>query len=251
MRTARPSGARSPHGGRSDRQGLESPVSPGFRHPARVAADAGTDPRVASGRCNGEAVAAERFCVVLCPGSRDAPAVRVPTRYATIHLPGQVMNPRIVIFEEEQRQLEGVCKKLAKDSLARAIFLLDKNGQIIVATGEVAEIDTTSLASLVAGTAAATSSLARLLGEEEFPVHFHEGQRDNLHISIVGPEHILAVIFDQRSSLGLVRLRVKKASDQLLEIFVKLADRQSEDQGNNVFSEITDEDIDNLFSDSF
>lgn len=161
------------------------------------------------------------------------------------------MNPRIVIFEEEQRLLEESCVRLARESLAKAIFLLDKNGQILVATGEIAEIDTTSLASLVAGTTAATSSLAKLLGEEEFPVHFHEGQRSNLHVSLVDEEHILTVVFDHRSSLGLVRLRVKKASERLREIFITLAEKQDNDQGSNVFSEITDEDIDNLFSDNF
>ncbi len=161
------------------------------------------------------------------------------------------MNPRSVIFEEEQRLLDEECAQLARAALARAIFLLDKNGQIISATGEISSIDTTSLASLVAGTAAATSSLARLLGEEEFPVHFHEGQHTHLHISLVDDEHILTVIFDHRSSLGLVRLRVKKASKRLVELFRVVAEKQSQDQGANVFSEITDEDIDNLFSDSF
>ena len=161
------------------------------------------------------------------------------------------MNQRIVIFEEEQRQFDAVCSKLSRDSLAKAVFLLDKNGQMIVTTGEVGDIDTTSLGSLVAGTTAATSSLAKLLGEDEFPVHFHEGKRDNLHISLVDEEHILAVIFDNRSSLGLIRLRVKKATEKLVEIFVKLGERQSSHQGGGVFSEITDEDIENLFSDDF
>ncbi|MFT4704292.1 MAG: putative regulator of Ras-like GTPase activity (Roadblock/LC7/MglB family) [Bradymonadia bacterium] len=164
---------------------------------------------------------------------------------------GVWMNPRVIIYEEEQRRLEEACQKLARESLSKAIFLLDTNGQVVVAIGEIAEIDVTSLASLAAGTAAATSSLAKLLGEEEFPVHFHEGKQNNLHISLVGPDYILTVIFDHRSSLGLVRLRVKRASSELVTIFADLATRQVQDAGSNVFSEITDEDIDNLFSDSF
>jgi predicted regulator of Ras-like GTPase activity (Roadblock/LC7/MglB family) len=158
------------------------------------------------------------------------------------------MNPRIVIFEEEQRQLEELCVRLLRDSLSKAIFLLDRNGQIIVAIGDIAGIDTTSLASLVAGTTAATSSLARLLGEEEFPVHFHEGKRDHLHISLVAEEYILTVVFDQRSSLGLVRLRVKRSSEKMVDVFKVLAERQSKEANSNVFNEITDEDIDNFFS---
>lgn len=147
--------------------------------------------------------------------------------------------------------MQEICSRLGRDALARAIFLIDRNGQILVATGETENIDTTSLASLVAGTTAATSSLAKLLGEEEFPVHFHEGARDNLHISLVGEEHILTVVFDQRSSLGLVRLRVKKATASLLEVFDSVENRQGDSAENDVFSEITDEDIENLFSDSF
>lgn len=161
------------------------------------------------------------------------------------------MSRRIVIFEEEQRRMHEVCTRLGRDALARTIFLIDQNGQILVATGDLEGIDQTSFASLLAGTTAATSSLAKLLGEEEFPVHFHEGSSNNLHISLVGEEHILAVVFDQRSSLGLVRLRVKKATTSLLEVFVSVEHRQSDSPENDVFSEITDEDIENLFSDSF
>ena len=90
------------------------------------------------------------------------------------------------------------------------VFLVDKNGQQIAYNGDINNLDTTSLASLTAGNVAATDGLARLIGEKEFSVLFHEGERDNIHISIVGKRVILVVIFDERSSLGLVRLRVKK-----------------------------------------
>lgn len=161
------------------------------------------------------------------------------------------MNARVVIFEEEQQQLQEICERLNTEALARAVFLIDKNGQILVTCGDTAEIDTTSLASLVAGTTAATSSLARLIGEEEFPAHYHQGVRDNLHVSSLDEEHILSVIFDHRSSLGLVRLRVKRASERLHEVLLRVAERQSEAGDNSVFDDLTEDDIDNLFNDSF
>ncbi len=37
-----------------------------------------------------------------------------------------------------------------------------------------------------------------------------KGEKDNIHLSIVGGRVILVVIFDHRSSLGLVRLGLKK-----------------------------------------
>ena len=39
-----------------------------------------------------------------------------------------------------------------------------------------------ALASLTAGNVAATDGLARLIGEKEFSILFHEGERDNIHI---------------------------------------------------------------------
>ena len=124
--------------------------------------------------------------------------------------------------------------------------------KLISGVGEVERIDTTSLASLTAGNIAATGGMAKLIGEKEFSILFHEGEKDNLHISIVGGRVILVVLFDSRSSLGLVRLRVKKASDELTGIFERLTHKaeEKEKSGDNdsPFAEITDDDIDNLFS---
>ncbi|MGB5880386.1 MAG: roadblock/LC7 domain-containing protein, partial [Thermoanaerobaculia bacterium] len=109
------------------------------------------------------------------------------------------------VFEEELGRLEAALNRLRHDSNAKVVFLIDKNGQQIAAAGDVEDFDSTSLASLTAGNVAATDGLAKLIGEREFSVLFHEGKRDHIHISIVAKRAILLVIFDERSSLGLVR----------------------------------------------
>jgi len=158
----------------------------------------------------------------------------------------------MIMYEEEFRTINQVLEKLLSEANARVIFLVDKDGQLISGVGEVQHFDTTSLASLTAGNIAATGGLAKLIGEKEFSILFHEGEKDNLHISIVGGRVILVVLFDNRSSLGLVRLRVKKSSDELTAIFEKLLKKAEEmkSQGTSdfPFAEITDTDIDNLFS---
>jgi len=128
-----------------------------------------------------------------------------------------------VMYEEELNRITALIEKLLRESNSKVIFLVDKNGQLIAATGATENLDTTSLASLTAGNIAATGGLAKLIGEKEFSILFHEGEKDNIHISIVGGRVILVVIFDQRSSLGLVRLRVKKASEELGTVFEDLA----------------------------
>ncbi len=157
------------------------------------------------------------------------------------------------VYEEEFARLEEALRRLRHDSNSKAVFLIDKNGQQIAAAGDVEAFDSTSLASLTAGNVAATDGLAKLIGEREFSVLFHEGQRDHIHISIVARRAILLVIFDERSSLGLVRLRVKRASAELDKVFDDMNRKSERGPGGEVepspFSEITDEDIDSLFSD--
>lgn len=158
----------------------------------------------------------------------------------------------LVMYDEEYQRISALIDRLLREANAKVIFLVDKDGQLIAATGETEHLDTTSLASLTAGNIAATGGLAKLIGEKEFSILFHEGEKDNIHISIVGGRVILVVIFDQRSSLGLVRLRVKRAGrdlDQVLEDLVRKTVTHHDQSANlNPFAEITDEDIDNLFN---
>lgn len=162
--------------------------------------------------------------------------------------------PDLVLYDDEFRKIKESLQRLASDSNSNVVFLVDKNGQQIAAVGDLTTLDTTSLASLTAGNVAATDGLARLIGEREFSILFHEGERDNIHISIVAQRVILVVIFDERTSLGLVRLRVRRAMSELEKIFEEIARKAEKEKQvlaadfDSPFAEITDEDIDRLFS---
>ena len=154
----------------------------------------------------------------------------------------------LVLFEEESGEISEVTSKLLKEANAKSVFLVDKDGQLISSSGDTEGIDSTSLASLTAGNIAATGGLAKLIGEKEFSILFHEGEKDNIHISIVGQRVILVVIFDERSSLGLVRLRVKKATDALSVVIEKILKKmESGPSKEQLLEEISDDDIDKLF----
>jgi predicted regulator of Ras-like GTPase activity (Roadblock/LC7/MglB family) len=159
------------------------------------------------------------------------------------------MGTQLVMYDEEYNRINAVCDRLTKDANAKVVFLVDKNGQLISASGQTQNIDTTSLASLTAGNVAAMGGLAKLIGENEFPNQIHEGAHESLYMTIVGSRVVLVVIFETSTSLGLVRLRVKKASDELAKIFEALL-KKTETPGGlaSPFAEISDDDIDNLFS---
>lgn len=153
-----------------------------------------------------------------------------------------------IMYDEEYKEITAAVEKLLVEANAKCVYLVDKDGQLITASGETRDIDATSLASLTAGNIAATGGLAKLIGEKEFSILFHEGERDNLHISVVGQRVILVVIFDKRSSLGLVRLRAKKASDELGRSIQKLLARmEGGAEQESLLQEITDDDIEKLF----
>ena len=138
------------------------------------------------------------------------------------------MNTSLVLYEEEFERIKQLLNTLRMDASAKIVFLVDKNGQQIAGAGEVNLVDTTSLASLTAGNVAA-----------------------NIHISIVGKRLILVVIFDERSSLGLVRLRVRKASADIERVLNEMESKAQEIgtvETVSPFAEITDDDIDALFS---
>ncbi len=152
-------------------------------------------------------------------------------------------------FEEEQRQLNGICHALLQDANASAVLVIDKNGQELATAGEVENLDITSLATLAAGNVAATGGIASLLAEDEFSGQFHEGEKISIHISIIKRRLILLVLFDQRSSLGLVRLRVKKANLKLASVLEAMDAHPPEGSAATILEDLTDDDIDSLFSD--
>lgn len=152
----------------------------------------------------------------------------------------------ILLREQQFHRIKAVLARLRMDAAARVVFLVDKDGQEIAAQGEVGNLDTTSLASLAAGNVAATGGMAQLIGEKEFPTLSHEGERESIHISVIG-RLLLVVVFDERSSLGLVKLRSKQVSQQIAAMITEITKPQDDDI-DSPFAEITDEDIDSLFN---
>lgn len=154
-----------------------------------------------------------------------------------------------IIQEHQFQRLKSVISLLSVECAARVVFLVDRDGQTIAVHGEIGDMDTTSFSSLAAGNVAATSSMAKLIGEDVFPSVVHEGERESIFISVIG-RSLLVVVFDERSTLGLVKIRAKKASYEVAAILEEAVRESSAYNAspNSVFAEITDDDIDSLFA---
>lgn len=155
----------------------------------------------------------------------------------------------IVIQEEQFQKIKMLLARLRVESAARVVFLVDRDGQPIAFQGEIGDLDTTSFSSLAAGNVAATASMAKLLGEDIFPSVVHEGENESIYICVIG-RALLVVVFDQRSTLGLVKLRAKKASHEVAAMMedVERDSALHRTNSQSFLTEITDDDIDSLFS---
>lgn len=158
----------------------------------------------------------------------------------------------LIIYEEEIIQIEALISKMLKGAEAKCALLVDKDGHLITRQGFTHSLDTTALAALLAGSFASTKEIARLVGEPEFSVLFHQGKKDHIHMTLVGERSILVVIFDDRTTIGMVRLYAKETVTELTKIFDKIQQTSHSEERSAVSHEFTamaQDKLDDIFQD--
>jgi len=115
---------------------------------------------------------------------------------------------------------------MVSSSMAHSVLLIDRSGQLIAHEGNTPEIDIISLSALTAANFGATAEIARMLGEEEFTLLFHKGRCENVYFSAVGEHVIMVTLFDDKTSLGLIRLQINKIIDELSKILSSIFEKE-------------------------
>ena len=134
------------------------------------------------------------------------------------------------------------------DSNARCALLVDRTGQLVATVGEQPTFDATAFATLTAADFSANDQLARLIGETDFNTLFHQGEKESMYLADVARRVILVVLFDNRTTLGLVRLKMKQTVEDLTKLFEQVFARGNAGQPSrpNILAGADDE-IDKLF----
>ncbi len=140
----------------------------------------------------------------------------------------KIRKDRMAFYEGDIERIDGELDGFLELSSARAVLLIDREGHLVTRRGEVVHTSAETISALVAGSFAATRELARLLGEEEFATMFHQGQRDNIQISMVGERSLLAIVFDDRTNLGLVRFYAQECTRRVRDIMNEVMGRSHE-----------------------
>lgn len=130
---------------------------------------------------------------------------------------------RLVFYKDDVDTINAILDAFLKQSAAKCALLIDKDGHMVTCRGASKRIDLDTISALVAGSFAATREMARVLGEEEFSALYHQGKSDNIQLSIVGDRALLTAIFDEGTTIGMVRLYAAEAAKRLTAIFRKKA----------------------------
>ncbi len=147
--------------------------------------------------------------------------------------------------EDDYGAITRTLQQFLYDSNARCAMLVDRSGQLVATVGEQPRFDPTAFATLTAADFSANDQLARLIGETEFNSLFHQGEQESMYLADVARRVILVILFDNRTTLGLVRLKAKGTVEELSRVFIELFQRERS-ASNNILAGADDE-IDRLF----
>ena len=132
----------------------------------------------------------------------------------------------IVITKKDIEKINLCLNKMVLSSLAHSVLLIDRSGQLITQHGNTPDIDILSLSALTAANFGATAEIARILGEEEFTLLFHKGRSENVYFTAIGEDVIMVTLFDDNTSLGLIRLQINKIVDELSMILSSIFEKK-------------------------
>jgi predicted regulator of Ras-like GTPase activity (Roadblock/LC7/MglB family) len=121
----------------------------------------------------------------------------------------------MILFPEDIERLNAVLSQLVTKSNLLLAVLINKDGRLLSSQGSLENIDTVSMAALVAGNSASTLAIANLMGEREFSTMYHQGKEKHIYIAAVDDNTFLALVFDDRTNIDRVKVFARQFDRQL------------------------------------
>jgi|JI8StandDraft_1071087.scaffolds.fasta_scaffold36089_4 predicted regulator of Ras-like GTPase activity (Roadblock/LC7/MglB family) len=158
-------------------------------------------------------------------------------------------NQPLILTKTDITQIHRSLLQMLKQSEAKCAILVDVDGKCLAKKGFTQNVDTDALAALIAGSFSSTRAMAKLVGEADFSVLFHQGEKEHIHNVLVDDDTILTVVFDDRTTIGMVRLYSKECSKGLNEtLAVARKKRIPSDRKVEIERDVEDR-LDDLFKD--
>jgi predicted regulator of Ras-like GTPase activity (Roadblock/LC7/MglB family) len=154
---------------------------------------------------------------------------------------------RLVFYENDVQRLNAEIDTFLELSKARCALLVDRDGHLVTRRGEPVKTSEETISALIAGSFAATREMARLLGENEFAILFHQGSRDSIQLQLIGERTLLATLFDGRTNLGMVRFYAQETAGRIDEVLVDIHSQNRSADLNKDFESSASDALDKLF----
>ena len=133
---------------------------------------------------------------------------------------------QVVIYGEDVERMNRQLDAFLNLSSAKAVLLVDRTGRVVTRRGQDLRVDFETFGVLAAGSFAATRELARLVGEDQFSCLTHQGARHHIHLARVDDRTLFVVLFDERTTLGMVRLYAGETARRLVTLLEETRTRR-------------------------
>lgn len=158
-----------------------------------------------------------------------------------------IRNQRLVFYEADIERLGAEIDAFLELSKARCVLLVDRDGHLVTRRGEPMKTSEETISALIAGSFAATAEMARLLGEAEFSLLFHQGERDSIQLQMIGERTLMATLFDGRTNLGMVRFYAQETGSRLSGILDEISHEERDGSLGDDFQAGASDALDRLF----
>ena len=159
----------------------------------------------------------------------------------------QIRKHNLVFYEQDIVRLDAEIDAFLELSKARCVLLVDRDGHLVSRRGEPMKTPEDSISALIAGSFAATKEMARLLGESEFSILFHQGRRDSIQLQMIGDRTLMAAMFDGRTNLGMVRFYAQETASRLDKILQEIIEQERDASLSEDFGSSAEDALDKLF----
>jgi Uncharacterized distant relative of homeotic protein bithoraxoid len=149
--------------------------------------------------------------------------------------------------EDDFGAITTALEQFLTDCDARCALLVDRTGQLVATVGDRPNFDPTAFSTLAAADFSANDQLAKLIGENDFSSLFHQGEKESMYLADVARRVILVVLFDNRTTLGLVRLKMRQTVHHLTQLFEQVFARGAAGASAPNILAGADDEIDRLF----
>jgi predicted regulator of Ras-like GTPase activity (Roadblock/LC7/MglB family) len=127
--------------------------------------------------------------------------------------------------EQDVARFDDLLAGLIRETQVQCALLCDRTGRLLATSGDTGGMDGITFASLVAGDFGASDQMATLLGETEFTSLYHHGADRSMFLADLAGTAILAVLFDKKTTLGMVRIKTRTVVPKFVTIFEELSAR--------------------------